>query len=122
MPRNSEGVPHGRERAVASGDPGEKTPRCMFSGVGPIEVKRFLDSGTRLARCPGCVATRSLELQKGMLRFKSHDKRKTTTPNTKERWVRVDLAWSGVKGQKIYRSAQANGARLPSVNGVDLRK
>jgi len=75
-----------------------RTPKCTFSGVVPIEAKRFLDSGTRLVECPDCAAMRSLDLQKGMLRFKSHDKRKTTTPNTEERWVRVDLVWDVVGG------------------------
>ncbi len=75
-----------------------RTPKCTFSGVVPIEAKRFLDSGTRLVEYPDCAAMRSLDLQKGMLRFKSHDKRKTTTPNTEERWVRVDLVWDVVGG------------------------
>ncbi|MFL5664325.1 MAG: TniB family NTP-binding protein [Ktedonobacteraceae bacterium] len=75
-----------------------RTPKCTFSGVVPIEARRFLDSGTRLVECPDCAAMRSLELQKGLLRFKSHDKRKTTTLNTEERWTRVDLVWSVVRG------------------------
>jgi hypothetical protein len=41
---------------------------------------------------------RSLEPRNGVLRFKSHDKRKTTTPNTEQRWARVDLAWGVVRG------------------------
>jgi hypothetical protein len=73
-------------------------PKCTFSGVVPIEAKRFLDSGTHLVECPDCAAMRSLELRNGTLRFKSHDKRKTTTRNTEQRWARIDLAWGVVRG------------------------
>ncbi len=91
------------ERAAARDSVGDqvqtaRAPKCTFSGVVPIEARRFLDSGTRLVECPDCAAMRSLELQKGILRFKSHDKRKTTTPNTEGRWARVDLVWSVVRG------------------------
>src|SRR6266704_4038655 len=87
------------ERAAARDSVGDqvqttRAPKCTFSGVVPIEAKRFLDSGTRLVECPDCAAMRSLDLQKGMLRFKSHDKRKTTTPI-----LRNDgsgLIWSGM--------------------------
>lgn len=91
------------ERAAARDAVGDqvqtaKTPKCTFSGVVPIETRHFLDSGTRLVECPDCAAMRSLDLQKGVLRFKSHDRRKTTTPNTEERWARVDLVWDVMKG------------------------
>lgn len=91
------------ERAAARDSVGDqvqtaKVSKCTFSGVVPIEAKRFLDSSTHRVECPDCAAMRSLELQKGLLRFKSHDKRKTTTPNTEERWARVDLVWNVVRG------------------------
>jgi hypothetical protein len=74
------------------------TLKCTFSGVVPIEARRFLDGGTHLVECPDCAAMRSVEPRNGVLRFKSHDKRKTTTPNTEQRWARVDLAWGVVRG------------------------
>src|SRR6266852_3588612 len=91
------------ERAATRDSVGDQTQtantlKCTFSGVVPIEAKRFLDGGTHLVECPDCAAMRSLEPRSGVLRFKSHDKRKTTTPNTEQRWTRVDLAWGVVRG------------------------
>jgi AAA domain len=91
------------ERAAARDFVGDqvqivKTPKCTFSGVVPIDASHFRESGISLIECPDCAAMRSVELHKGILRFKSHDKRKTTTPNTEKRWVRVHSVWSVVKG------------------------
>src|SRR5207249_1932260 len=70
-----------------------KSTKCMFSGIVPIDLKRFLESGVALMECPDCKALRTLEPHAGVLRFKSHDKRKTKTPNTGQRWARVQTDW-----------------------------
>ncbi len=70
-----------------------KPTKCTFSGVVPIEAQRFLDGGTLVVECPDCAATRSLELRKGVLRFPSHDKRKTRTTPPGQRWVKRETAW-----------------------------
>jgi hypothetical protein len=68
--------------------------KCTFSGmVVPIDLKRFLESGVALVECLDCACTRTLEPRGGVLRFKSHDKRKTTTPNTGQWWARTDFVW-----------------------------
>jgi hypothetical protein len=67
--------------------------KCTFSGVVPIDLKRFLESGVALVECPDCAATRTLEPHGGVLRFKSHDKRKTNTPNIGQRWARGETNW-----------------------------
>src|SRR5215469_13183937 len=72
------------------------TPKCPFPGVVAIEAKRFLESGVKLVECPNCLRTRSLEPHNGVLRFPSHEKRKTHTPNTDQRWAITDLAWNVV--------------------------
>ena len=61
------------------------TPKCPFPGVVAIEAKRFLESGVKLVECPNCLRTRSLAPHNGVLRFPSHEKRKTHTPNTDQR-------------------------------------
>ncbi len=76
-----------------------KTPKCTFSGVISIELQRFLDSGIRLVECPDCARTRSLSPHKGVLRFPSHEKRKTHTPNTEPRWVLEKTNWDMVRGE-----------------------
>jgi hypothetical protein len=75
-----------------------KPTKCTFSGVVPIELQRFLDSGVALVECPDCASTRTLEPHRGVLRFKSHDKRKTNTPNIEPRWVWRGTLWEAVGG------------------------
>lgn len=56
-----------------------KPTKCTFSGIVSIELQWFRDSGIRVVECPDCAATRSLESQRGVPRFASHDQRKTRT-------------------------------------------
>jgi hypothetical protein len=102
-------IPHREigEQASSQGDeqgnvslaPGSSTlsakpGKCTFSGmVVPISAQRFLESGTSVVECPNCQALRTLELRRGVLRFKSHDKRKTTTLNTELRWAKRETDW-----------------------------
>ncbi len=85
-------------RQAPSAQPAKAT-KCTFSGVVPIELQRFLDSGIQLVECPDCGATRTLEPRGGVLRFKPHDKRKTNTPNTGQRWAKGETAWEVVGGE-----------------------
>jgi hypothetical protein len=61
---------------------------CTFSGVVPIALQRFEQSGVSLVECPGCGRAWTLSPSGGVLRFKSHKKRKTNTPVTSRRWAR----------------------------------
>src|SRR5205085_1050013 len=65
---------------------------------GQIEAKRLLESGIKLVECPNYASTRSLSPRNGVLRFPSHDKRKTHTPNTDQRWAMGEAAWDLVGG------------------------
>jgi hypothetical protein len=75
-----------------------KMPKCTFPGLVSIDLKRFQDNDTQLVECPGCGRTRTLSPHKGVLQFKSHDKRKTTTPNTGKRWAMCETTWKVVGG------------------------
>lgn len=69
--------------------PSFKTVNCAFSGkLVLIDLKRFTDSGINLVERPDCGRMRSLSSSKGVLRFKSHTRRKTTTPHTERRWAK----------------------------------
>jgi hypothetical protein len=57
--------------SVLSAKPG----KCTFSGIVPIDLKRFEESGVALVECPDCGRTWTLSPRGGVLRFKSHDKR-----------------------------------------------
>src|SRR5260370_40307325 len=76
------------------------SPKCTFSGVVSIDLKRFLDSGIRLFECPDCACTRTLSPRNGVLLFTSHDKRKTRTPNTEQRWAMEKTLWEVVGGER----------------------
>jgi len=73
-----------------------KTPKCTFSRVVSIELQRFLDSGVTLVECPNCARTRSLSPSKGVLRFPSHDKRKTNANVSSKRWAMRETIWKVV--------------------------
>jgi hypothetical protein len=49
------------------------------------------NAGIPLVECPKCARTRSLSPSKGILRFPSHDQRKTDVPVTSERWARREM-------------------------------
>jgi hypothetical protein len=73
--------------------------KCPFAGVVPIDLQRFADNGARLVECPDCGATRSLEPHRGVLHFKSHDKRKTQALVTSVCWARRETIWTVVGGE-----------------------
>jgi hypothetical protein len=91
----TEQVDQARSRKKAVSQPA-KSIKCTFSGVVQISLNRFLASGVTLVECPDCACTRTLEPHGGILRFKSHDRRKTTTPNTGRRWTRGKTDWDVV--------------------------
>jgi len=70
--------------------------RCSFSGIIPIDLEQFQASGIALVECPACGATRTLQPQRGVLRFSSHDQRKTVP--TAQRWARLESDWAVVGG------------------------
>jgi hypothetical protein len=72
--------------------------KCSFSGVLGIKPLLFLESGVSRVECPECAAMRSLELRGEVLRFPSHDKRKTRTLQTGRRWTKHETAWEVVGG------------------------
>ena len=62
------------EQPAASGN-------CTFSGIVPIALQRFKQSGVSVVECPGCGRAWTLSPGGGVLRFKAHPRRKTNTPN-----------------------------------------
>jgi transposase len=85
-------------RVLCVGETLRKTLKYTFSGVLSIEPKHFLDSGIEAVECPNCAAMCSLELRKGILRFPSHDERKTGTTPPDQRWAMRESTWEVVGG------------------------
>ncbi len=81
--------------------------KCTFSGVVPMDLKRYLSSGVALVECPDCACTRTLEPHGGVLRFKSHDKRKTSTPHTEPRWTKGETDWDVAGRREEERNVRA---------------
>jgi len=81
--------------------PATRSPKCTFFGVVQISLKRFEERGVSLVECPDCGRTWTLSPHGGVVRFKSHDKRKTNTPVTSRRWARGEGAtdWNMVGGE-----------------------
>jgi len=93
------------ERAASRDLVGDQVPavntlKCPFVGRVEIAPQRFLDSGVKAVECPNCAAMRSLDLRKGVLRFPSHDQRKTRTPQTERRWALCETTWEAVGGER----------------------
>lgn len=72
--------------------------KCSFSGMLEIKPLLFLESGISRVECPECAAMRQLQLRSEVLRFPSHDKRKTRTQQTDQRWVKRETTWEVVGG------------------------
>jgi hypothetical protein len=72
--------------------------KCTFSGVVPIDLKRFEESGVAHVECPDCGRAWTLSPSGGVLRFKSHDKRKTNAPVTGVRWAMRETIWKVIGG------------------------
>ena len=73
-----------------------KPVKCTFSGVVPIDLQQFLNSGIHLVECPDCTSTSSLSPHNGILRFKSHNRRKTRSHSTVPRWAKREMIWAAV--------------------------
>ena len=76
------------------------SPKCTFSGVVSIDLKRFLASGIRLVECPDCARMRTLSPRNGVLRFPVHSKRETRPPVTSQRWAMEKTIWEVVGGER----------------------
>src|SRR6266566_9164317 len=79
--RDRQGCSWPLEQPAASGN-------CTFSGIVPIALQRFKQSGVSVVECPGCGRVWTLSPGGGVLRFKAHPGRKTNTPATSRRWER----------------------------------
>jgi hypothetical protein len=95
-----------------------KPGKCTFSGIVSIDLKRFEESGVALVECPGCGRTWTLSPRGGLLRFKPHDKRKTTTPVTSRRWVRGKGKQTGMWSED-ERSWEARGEKTLSPESLE---
>lgn len=93
------------ERATMSDPVGNqvqmtKTLKCTFVGRVEIIPKQFLDSGIVRVECQ---ALRQVTPSRGVLRSPSHDKRKTRSAQTEQRWVQCETGWKFITGTNTDR-------------------
>ncbi len=87
------------ERAPQRDAVGETSPAvpssstCSFKGIIDISPEQMKGTEISLVECPDCAGTRSLSFSGHTIRFPSHPRRKTNTPNQDERWVKRDAVW-----------------------------
>lgn len=76
------------------------TSHCTFSGVVPIDIKRFAESSVAVVECPDCGRTRSLSPSKeGVIRFPPHKPRRRQMKVSGVRWSRNEkTGWNMVGG------------------------
>jgi len=94
----AEQAPLARSRKKAEVPPAT-SDKWTFSGDVQISLRRFEESGVARVECPGCGRVWTLSPSGGVVRFKSHDKRKTTTSHTAERWAMRETIWKVVGGE-----------------------
>ena len=51
------------------------------------------ETGVSRFECPTCLAVRDIKPKGDRVKFPSHPKRMTTTPNQGSRWVKREIAW-----------------------------
>jgi hypothetical protein len=71
-----------------------KPIKCTFSGGVPIDLQQFLDSGIHRVECPDCTSISLLAPHNGIIRFKSHNRRKTRSLSTEPRWAKREMIWA----------------------------
>ena len=71
--------------------PAQKSIGCSFTEVIPLTRAQVEEVGVSRFECPTCLATRTIALTEGSMKFPWHPKRTTTTPNHGLRWVKREI-------------------------------
>lgn len=66
---------------------------CSFTEEIPVTLAQMEEAGVSRFECPTCLAVREITPRGGRVKFPSHPRRLTTTPNQGSRWVKREGAW-----------------------------
>ena len=72
----------------------QKSTGCAFTDVITVTRAQLEETGVSRFECPTCLAVREIKPKGGRVRFPSHPKRLTTTPNQGARWVKRAAVWT----------------------------
>lgn len=67
--------------------------RCAFTEIIEVTPARIGETGISRFECPTCLAIRDIKPKGGRMKFPSHPKRTTATPNQGGRWVKQGMLW-----------------------------
>ncbi|WP_220203497.1 hypothetical protein [Reticulibacter mediterranei] len=98
--RASEHDPVGEEGATVE----LRSISCSFTEVIPVTLTQMEAVGIFCFECPVCLAVRDLHpKERAVVKFRSHPRRTTSTPNCGKRWVRREGVWkpTGEQGVSI---------------------
>ena len=71
----------------------QKSAGCAFTDSIEVTLAQLEETGVYRFECPTCLAVREIKPKGGRVRFPSHPKRLTTTPNQWARWVKRAAVW-----------------------------
>src|SRR5881275_1787289 len=66
---------------------------CSFIEEIPVTLAQMREAGVSRFECPTCLAVRDIKPKGDYVKFPSHPKRTTNTPNQGLRWVKREIAW-----------------------------
>jgi hypothetical protein len=93
QPRVGQRAP-GRDPAGETSVPSvRKAIGCSFTEVIEVTVSQMEEAGVSHFECPTCLAVRDIKPKGDRMKFPSHPKRTTNTPNHGSRWVKRENAW-----------------------------
>ncbi len=70
-----------------------ETTRCSFTELIEVPPSQMEETGVSRFECPTCLAVRDIKPKGDRVKFPSHPKRMTTTPNQGSCWVKQEIAW-----------------------------
>jgi hypothetical protein len=70
-----------------------KAAGCSFIEVIEVTVSQMEEAGVSRFECPTCLAVRDIQPKGSRVKFISHPKRTTNTPNHGLRWVKQENVW-----------------------------
>jgi hypothetical protein len=70
-----------------------KTMGCSFTEIIAVTPAQIEEAGNSRFECSTCLAVRDIKPKGNRVKFPSHPKRTTNTPNQGLRWVKKGNAW-----------------------------
>jgi DNA polymerase III delta prime subunit len=93
LPRVGQRAPERDPVGETAGSKVGKAVGCSFTEEIPVTLAQIREAGDSRFECPTCLAVRDIQPKGNRVKFPSHPKRTTTTPNRGKRWVRRGSIW-----------------------------